>query len=106
MYFWVQFSLISSGALPAVPQQKLAQPLSRPLLILLGILARPHQIPQRFMRGIGNPHRRQIAGAITARQLLGIAAIGLDPIARLDRHQRGSDHFTATPSCVNCQYRT
>jgi hypothetical protein len=55
-------------------QQELAQVLPRPLLILSGVFARPHQIAQGFVSGIRHPDRRQIAGMVAARQFLGIAA--------------------------------
>lgn len=35
------------------------------------------------MRRIGHPYRRQIAGTMLERQLLGIPPVGLDPLARL-----------------------
>jgi hypothetical protein len=40
-----------------------------------------------------NPDRRQIARSVTARQLLGIALIGLDTVAGLDRYQGRCDHL-------------
>jgi hypothetical protein len=58
----------------------------RPQLILLGRLARPHQIAQRFGAFVWNPHRRQIPGPVTARQSLGIAAVRFHSVARLHRH--------------------
>jgi hypothetical protein len=78
-----------------VSQQKLAQPLTCSLLVLFGVFPRSYQIAQCFVRRIGNPHRRQIAIAITPRQLLGIPPVGLDPIARFGRHQRRRDHLAA-----------
>ena len=78
----------------AVPQQELAQPVPRLQLILLGRFARPHQIAQRFVRGVRHPHGRQLPGAVAARQFLRIAAVGLHPISGLGRNQAGRDHFT------------
>ena len=78
-------------------QQKLLQPVPRPQLILLRGFARPHQVPQGFMRRIRHPHRRQISTAITPGQLLGIPPVGLHPIPRLHRNQSRRDHHTADP---------
>ncbi len=75
-------------------QQELAQPLTRAVLILPGVLAGSHQVPQGFVIRIRDPHRRKIAGTITARQFRGIAPIRLDAIACFDRHQARSHHFT------------
>ena len=46
----------------------------------------------RFMRFVRNPYRGQLAGAMQPRQAHGIAAVGLDPVARPLRHQRRGDH--------------
>src|SRR5215467_4097162 len=78
----------------AVPQQKFVQAMPGTHLILPGILARSHQIPQRFVRRIGNPYWREVAGAITARQFHRVAAICLYPITGLHRDQRRCDHLT------------
>jgi hypothetical protein len=90
----------------AVAQQELSQTLAGALLILASVFARAHQIAQGLMIGIGSPHRRQIAGTITARQLHGVASIGLDTISRLDRIKLGATTSRATPSAVSCQYST
>ncbi len=79
--------------LRSVPQQKFSQPLTSPVLILPGIFARPHQIAQRFVGRIGHPDRRQVAAAITARQLLGVAPIRFHAIASFGRYQRRRNHF-------------
>ena len=87
-------------------QQKLAQPMTSSQLILLGRLARPHQVAQRLRTLIRNPDRRQIAGSIASRQLLGITPIGLHPVAGLHRNQGRRNHLTLTPNSANCQYST
>lgn len=69
-------------------QQEFAQPMTRTELVLLRRLPRADQISQRFVRGIRHPHRGQVARPVGARQFLGIASIGLDPIAGLRRYQR------------------
>ena len=61
--------------------------MTRTQLILLGCLPGPHQIAQRLRPFVWNPHRRQIAGSVTARQPLGIPPIRLYPVASLHRNQ-------------------
>src|ERR1035438_4839660 len=75
-------------------QQELTQPVTRPHLILLSRLARSHQIAQRLGTFVRNPHWRQIAGPVAARQPLGIAPIRLHPVASLTRRR------SAYPSAV------
>ena len=82
---------------PAMPQQKLAQPMARPQLILLGRFPRADEIAQRFVRRVGHPHRRQVAGAITPRELQRVAPVRLDPIAGFDGHQRRRHHLALHP---------
>jgi hypothetical protein len=52
-----------------VPQQKFAQSMPRPKLILLRRLPGADEIAQGFVGRVGHPHRRQVADAITAREL-------------------------------------
>lgn len=74
-------------------QEKLAEPMPRPQLILFRCFPRAHEIPQRLLGGIGHVHRRELAGAITTRELERIAAIRLHAIARFRRDQRRRDHL-------------
>src|SRR6266511_514335 len=74
-----------------VPQQKLAHAMTRAELIGLGRFPGPDEIPQGLVCGIGHPHRREIACSVTARELLGVPAVGLDAIPGLRRHERGRD---------------
>ena len=53
---------------------------------------RPHQIAHGFMGGVGDPDRCQLAGTVELGQHHRVAAIGLHPVARLDRDQRRSHH--------------
>jgi hypothetical protein len=76
-----------------VAQQELAQPVTGAQLIALGCQARAHQIPQRFVRCIRHPYRRQVSAPIAARQLLGIAPIGLHPVPSLHRYQCRGHHL-------------
>lgn len=66
---------------------------TKPQLILLGRFAGTHRVPQRFVGGIRNLHGSQLAGTVTAGQLLCIPEIGLDPILCLGRNQAGRDHL-------------
>jgi hypothetical protein len=93
MYFRVQTFFTSSGG--RLSQQELAQSMSRAVLILPGVLARSHQVAQGLMGGIGNPHRRQINGATTARQFRGVAAICLHPVAWFHWYQTRRHRFTS-----------
>ena len=81
------------GGTPSLTQQELAQPIARAQLIAFGREPRPHQIPQRLMGFVRHPHRRQVPRPIAARQLLGIAPVGLHPVSCLHRHQRRGHHF-------------
>src|SRR5262249_12367323 len=49
---------------------------------------RTHQITHRLVCGIGYPDCRQLASAMQPRQRQRVAAIRLDPVARLHRDQR------------------
>src|SRR6266568_8274896 len=71
--------------------------MARAELILFSRFPGTHQITQRFVRGIWNPDRRQIASAVTTRQFLGVAAIGLHPVAGLGGNQRRSHYFARHP---------
>ena len=87
-------------------QQEFAQPVSRAVLILPGVLARSNQVAQGLMGGIGNPHRCQIAGAITARQFRCVPAIRLYPITGFTGTKPGATTSQATPNAVSSQYNT
>src|ERR1022692_2410297 len=77
-----------------MPQQKLAQPAPGLELILLGGLPCPHQVPQRLMSRVWNPHRRQLPSSVTASQSLRIAAVRLYPVPCLGGNQTGGDYLT------------
>lgn len=54
----------------------------------LHVLARPGQIPHRFLLRPQHPHRRQLPRAMLARQRHRIAPVRLHPLARLARRRR------------------
>jgi hypothetical protein len=53
---------------------------------------RPHQVADRLVCLVGNPHRRQFTSPMQLGEVDRISPIGLDPLARPTRDQRGSDH--------------
>src|ERR1700678_4309989 len=58
----------------------------------LGVVARPLQVADGFGGLVGDPDEGEISRAEVMGQLGGVAAIGLDPAAGLDRdHRRGDD---------------
>ena len=73
-------------------QQKSGELLARPAQAVHRVEPRAHQIAHRLVPGIGNPHRRQLARPVQLGQAGGIPPVGLDPVARSLRDQRGSDH--------------
>jgi hypothetical protein len=89
-----------------VTQKKLAQALTRTLLILPRVFASADQIANGFMRRLRNPDRRQITRTAAARQFLRIAAIRLDSVTALPGTNVGATTSHATPRALNCQYNT
>ena len=69
----------------------------RPELVLLGHGARAHEIAHGFVRGVGHPHRREIAAAVTPGQLYRIAAIGLDSVTGFHGHEGRRYHLASHP---------
>jgi hypothetical protein len=61
-------------------QQELEQPVSLALNVLPGVLAATDEIPQRLLGLGGDADRGELPRPEEPRQLLGIAAVGLDPI--------------------------
>ncbi len=57
------------------------------------ILARPRQIPDRFIPLIRHGHAGQLASPAQTRQLQGIASVSLDPLPGLTRDLRGGHHL-------------
>jgi hypothetical protein len=82
----------------ALAQQKPAERLACPAQAVHRVEPRPHQIAHRPVAAIGNPHRRQLAGAMQPRQARRIPPIGLDPVVDALGDQRGGDHDTFVPA--------
>ena len=66
----------------ALAQQEAGELLARPAQRMHRVETGAHQIAHRFVPGIGDPYRGQLAGAMQPRQAGRIASIGLDPVAR------------------------
>jgi hypothetical protein len=77
---------------PAVAQGKALHVLARLAQHAAGGHPRPHQIAHRLVRRVGHPDRGQLPRPVQLGERGGIAAIGLDPIARPARDQRRRDH--------------
>ena len=92
----------------SLAQQELAQPIAGAVLILYCGLSGPHQIAQGLVRRIGYPDRRELLRAERARQLTGVATVGLDAVTGSHRDQRRGDNFTryAAPSQFPVKYIT
>jgi hypothetical protein len=75
----------------AIAQKVLAQAVPSPDLVLLGGFAGSHEIAQRLMVGVGDPDGAEIAASVGACQLLGVAAVGLDAVARHLGHEGRRD---------------
>jgi transposase len=73
----------------ALAQQKPAERLACPAQAVHRVEPRPYQIAHRPVAAVGNPHRRQLAGAMQPRQARRIPPIGLDPVVDALGDQRG-----------------
>jgi hypothetical protein len=81
----------------AVAQQLLGDPVARRGARPAQVLAGPDMVTQPLLLGRGRLNEGELAGAVEAHQLLGVAAVGLDAIAGPDRHQRRRDHIAGNP---------
>jgi hypothetical protein len=72
---------------PAVAQHELRQPMAVAHPIEARRLARPDQVADRLQLDGRHADRLQQPARMQARQLARIARIGLDPVARAQRHQ-------------------
>lgn len=85
--------IAAAGVMMSVAQQKGRQALLGACPVVDRIRPRAAQVTDDLVVGIGYMHRRQVAGTMKTGQLAGIALIGLDPVAALDRDQRGRDYW-------------
>src|ERR1700680_3729924 len=77
---------------PPMAQQKRKKLLTFLAKILRRGLARPNQITDRFMDGVGHPYRCKFTRTQQPRQRHRITPIGFDPLARLLRDERRRHH--------------
>jgi hypothetical protein len=75
----------------SLAQQKSGELLARSAQAVHGVEPCPNQITNRLVPGIRNPYRGQFAGSVKFGQADSIAPIGLDPVTRSLRDQRGGD---------------
>ena len=75
----------------SLAQQKSGELLTHAAQAVHGVEPGPNQVAHRFVPGIRNPHRGQLAGSVKSGQTDGIAPVGLDPVPRSLRDQRGGD---------------
>ncbi len=85
------------GGPAPVAQEELPEPVARAELVLLGRLAGPHEIPQRFVGRVRDPDWGEVAGPVAVGELGGVASVGLHPIPRLGRDEGGGDDVTVHP---------
>lgn len=72
----------SVNALNALVQEELRDPVPGPHEIRADVLAGTHQITRRFIRVARDPHGCYLSQQGQPGQMLGIAGISLDPVAR------------------------
>ena len=73
-------------------QHQIAQPMTPSNEIRVGVFAGTAQVPNRLVFLGGRMNLGEQAGAEQLRELAGVAAIRLDPLAGLARNQRRSHH--------------
>jgi hypothetical protein len=77
--------------------------MTTPLQIFASIIARATQIADRFLGERRRPHFRQQARTQQLRQFAGIAAVGLDPLARLAGMSAAAMTWQLTRAVVTCR---
>jgi hypothetical protein len=77
-----------AGINPSMPQHQRGYRLPLAAEILHGHITSSHQIPQSFVRLIGNPHVGEFSGPEQSGERDGIPPVGLDPVARFAGDQR------------------
>ena len=86
----------------AVAQQEFGQPVTRAQEVRANVFATAEQIAGRLFLLGGNVNRGEGLGAVQHRELRGIAAIGLDPIAGAARDEGGGDEVAGHPVGAEC----
>ena len=78
-------------------KEKLAESISVTKLVSFGGVPRSNQVAQGLLFGVGDPDRRQVTASMQTCELLGVSAIRLYPVARLDRAEGRRDHVALDP---------
>ena len=78
-------------------QQKRPETLTGPTTIHHRRAPQPTEVPTTFLLAGRDPHRDELTRPEQAHQPSRVATIGLDLVARSDRHQRRCDHRTVDP---------
>lgn len=81
-----------AGIDKAIPQQEGFELMPRPGLRAFGVFARTAKIADGFVFGVRYVDRFQLASTMQPGQHLGIAPVGLDPVAGALRDTRGRHH--------------
>jgi hypothetical protein len=80
-----------------VPQQKHFQLLAGAMLGRTHLVAGAQEVAQRLILRLGHMDAGEFARAQQPGQLIGIAPVRLDPVARRPRHARGTDDEALVP---------
>ena len=81
----------------AVPQEELRELVPCGPLGPLGVVAGPLEVADRLGGRVEHVDRREVPRAEVLGELLGVAAVGLDPGPGLDRDQRRGDDLAGDP---------
>lgn len=71
------------------PEQELAEPVAGAGEVAADVLARANEIAQGLLLDARDANERERAGGELTGEVLGVAAVGLDPVGRLLRDQSG-----------------
>jgi hypothetical protein len=85
---------LRSGEEAVTAEKELAHAMPRTGEVLADVLAAAAEIAESLLTLGGRVHLGEEVGAEELGELPGIAPVGLDPLARLHRRERGSDHLT------------
>jgi hypothetical protein len=81
-----------------VAEAELRESVPVPHAVEAGVLTGANEIARRLELGIGHPDRLEQPAGVQVGELAGVAAVGLDPIARPLRDETGRDDRTGDPA--------
>ena len=90
----------------AVAQQLLGDAMACGSARAAQVIKAADQVAQPLLLGRWWRDKAQLAGAVEAHELLGVAAVGLDAVPGAHRHQRGRDDVAATPTRPSSRNRS